>query len=242
MSLYPWYHMPHDLQLRILSQLPFDFLLLNQHLFTHAAAQTIHLRIIDLTLLHRKWVHSPIEIRNVPRFRTISSRMLCDPLSFVSLERLVLGTSRLHALPSAIKELTSLKVLHLDDNLLTSLPDEIVQCKSLLLIDCTHNRFRTFPEQLLRMPTLRHVIFAHNPLTSLPSGIADLPFLNSLSFYDCRLIDLPVQLVIKVASSSSFSLNIARNRFRKGYIRHIIEEWPTLRRQLQYVLVEESNR
>lgn len=242
MDTFPWLHLPQDLKLRILSQLPLDFVLQHQHLFPYSSPTNVNDRFSKLLPVRLDWVHSPIEIRNTPLYRSRASRMLCSPLSFVHLQRLVLGTSRLTIIPRAIGELKLLKVLHLDDNLLTHFPEEITQCENLLLIDCTHNRFRTFPPQLLQMPSLRHVIFAHNPLTSLPRGIATLPWLNTLSFYDCRLIQLPMDLIVKFASEEKFSLNIASNRFKRGYIRGLCETWPTLQRRLQYVMVEEANR
>jgi hypothetical protein len=219
-----WQDLSFDVKRRIWAFLRLDEMLhvVQVAMPSHDIQLDISIRICSLQPLHAAWIMSPMEMRNVPRYRTPESRRRVNPTEFVTLERLIIGHSNMSGmLTPAIAELAScLKVLHCDQNQLSDLPESLVLCTKLRVLDASENMFRSVPPCVLALPTLRVLSFSQNRLLgpTLPHNlIHKLPYLIRLGFYGCALVELPASLISFIADTSdTFFANVSYNPFPSG--------------------------
>lgn len=243
---FPWSCLPADVKTTIFSYVPlYDMLDSAQNVFPEAPFDVDN-RIRSLQPLWAAWVASPMEVRNVPRYRKRSDRLLCSPADFCRLERLVLGSSRfVGKLSAAVAELAyHLKVLHLDENHFTHLPLQIIRCQRLLLLDCSHNSFRSVPDFIVNIKSLKYLSFANNSyLTKLPQNLGSLLHIVSVNLQACALTSLPTSLISRVVSADKFYLHVTGNNFPPRYIERLVHTNPTFKRKLTHMVsVDVNNR
>ena len=109
--------------------------------------------------------------------------------------RLNLAAEGLTSLPSAIGELTNLKVLDLAHNQLTELPGGIGQLTNLERLDVFANQLISLPERIVELTNLEKLNLDGNKLITLPERIVELTNLKELVLDYNKLITLPERIV-----------------------------------------------
>lgn len=225
-----WTDLPIDLKRRVWSHVRLDDMLAVVQLAMPSSdlRNELDRRIAALHPLHCAWVNCPSDaVRNLPHFRTRSSRKRVQPAEFVTLERLVIGHSNLRgSLPASIGELRSnLKVLHCDCNGLQDFPRELALCTQLINVDASGNDFRRVPTVVCALRSLRLLSFSQNLQLgpALPEDLAEsLPALTHLGFYGCALTILPDSLIHAIATREAHLFaNISYNNFPDKYLEHL---------------------
>lgn len=111
--------------------------------------------------------------------------------NLTKLEELSVGYS-LHALPSSIGQLVSLKKLRLSMNKLAVLPREIGALKSLETLDLMGNKLSCLPDEIRELTSLKQLMLGSNRLTKAPSAIVKLPALEYVSLEGNQIKRWPV--------------------------------------------------
>jgi Leucine-rich repeat (LRR) protein len=231
-----WRDIPIDVKRKVFSWVPLTDMLQNVQVAMGSddTRADICARIDALRPLYEAWINSPMEVRNLPAFRTANSRRRTRPAQFTRCERLVIGHSNLSGmLSSAIGELyETLKVLHCDSNGLCDLPRELARCQELRVLDASDNDFRQVPPCCSEMKRLRLLSFSQNENLGprIPALADTLPLLTHLGFYGCALTELPEALIKRIVRSDEpFFANVSYNSFPHGYLEDLYRLHPTLR-------------
>eukprot|EP00878_Enallax_costatus_P012029 GHUV01012560.1.p1 GENE.GHUV01012560.1~~GHUV01012560.1.p1 ORF type:complete len:820 (+),score=326.73 GHUV01012560.1:341-2800(+) len=113
------------------------------------------------------------------------------PTSWLSVHSLNLSSCGLSALPSAVGQLGSLRVLRLNQNKLTSLPVELGDLVELEVLSVNNNQLSTLPAELRRCCHLRELHLEHNRLITPLLDLTHATALASIQLYGNPLEYLP---------------------------------------------------
>lgn len=99
-------------------------------------------------------------------------------------------------LPSAIGNLTELRVLILKDNKIDSLPYEIFKLKKLQKLDLASNNVEVIPAAISELENLDSLDLRYNGISVLPPEIAKLNKLKYLQLWGNKLVEVEKSIVL----------------------------------------------
>lgn len=110
---------------------------------------------------------------------------------FVQLQRLLLASNHLRALPQHIGDLKQLKVLVVDDNQLSELPESLGGLLQLERLSVQSNTLTRLPSTVGSLKRLLSLSVARNRLSVLPNALAECDSLEELDASQNRLQAIP---------------------------------------------------
>ena len=95
------------------------------------------------------------------------------------------------SIPTAIGQLTNLRVLMLDTNELADLPVELSQLSNLERLSLSNNHLSSLPPGFERLQKMRSLHAANNAFDQFPESLCQFPELEFLDLSDNKLAALP---------------------------------------------------
>ena len=94
---------------------------------------------------------------------------------------LKLANSMVHAVPTSLRALVSLKTLRLEHIQLREVPESIGMLVRLVTLSMAHNELTVLPPCLGKLSRLRHLDLSHNKIAEAPSRLGSMNMLESLN-------------------------------------------------------------
>jgi len=127
-----------------------------------------------------------------------------------SLKLLGLESNKLSTLPEEIGKLKEIEILILQENELISLPKSIGDLPLLRMLGLRYNKLSTIPEEISNLKSLQGLDLRNNQLTHLPDSLGKLTNLTHLHVENNKLTNLPESIV---NLTSLKQLNLRKNKF-----------------------------
>lgn len=166
----------------------------NVELFVDNDTERQDAKFVDSGRLRKLTVTGTWSGFEMPQPTRVIGTFLDSLSAFGALQSLSLDNLGLGTVPEGIQHLRQLKHLALDRLSLKCLPDWIGQL-DLLSLRAAYDGLSSLPDSLRSVVNLKILYLAGNPLERLPAVIFDLVSLDRLNVLDCRLREIPAEIL-----------------------------------------------